>query len=31
MTKMNPNNETESKSDIFQWDILKSDIAFHWS
>ena len=25
MTKVNPNNGTETKSDIFQWDIFKSD------
>ena len=28
MTKVNPN---ERKSDIFPWDIFKSDIIFHWS
>ena len=28
MTKVNPNNENESKSDIFLWDIFKSDIIF---
>ena len=28
MTTMNPNNGNESKSDIFQWDIFKSDIFF---
>ena len=25
MTKVNPNNENKTKSDIFLWDILKSD------
>ena len=31
MTKVNPNNGIELKSDIFQWDMLTSDITFHWS
>ena len=31
MTKVNPNNENETKSDIFPWDIFKSDIIFHCS
>ena len=31
MTNMNPNNGNEIKSDIFPWDIFKSDIIFHWS
>ena len=31
MTKVNPNSENETKSDISPWDILKSDIIFHWS
>ena len=31
MTKMNQNNENETNSDIFSWDIFKSDIIFHWS
>ena len=26
MTKMNPNNGNETKSDIFSWEIFKSDI-----
>ena len=26
MTKVNPNNGKETKSDIFPWDILKSDV-----
>ena len=26
MTKVNPSNGNETKSDIFPWDILKSDI-----
>ena len=25
MTKMNPNNKNETKSDIFPWDIFKSE------
>ena len=25
MTKANPNNENETKLDIFSWDIFKSD------
>ena len=25
MTKVNPNNKNETKSDIFAWDIFKSD------
>ena len=29
MTKVNPNNRNETKSDIFQLDIFKSDIIFH--
>ena len=28
MTKVNPNNENETKSDIFPWDIFKSGIIF---
>ena len=28
MTKMNPNNGNDTKSDIFPWDIFKSDIFF---
>ena len=31
MTNENPNNRNEIKSDIFPWNILKSDIIFHWS
>ena len=31
MTKVNPNNENETKLDIFPWDIFKSDIVFHCS
>ena len=30
MTKVNPNKGNETKSDIFQWDIFKSEIIFHW-
>ena len=28
MTKVNPNNGTESKSDIFLWDILKYHVIY---
>ena len=31
MTKVNPSNGNETKSDIFSWDISKSDVIFHWS
>ena len=31
MTKLNPNNGNETKSDSFPWDIFKSDTPFHWS
>ena len=31
MTKVNTNNENETKSDIFPWDIHKSGIVFYWS
>ena len=31
MTKVNPDNGNEAKSDIFPWDVLKSDIIFHCS
>ena len=31
MTKLNPNDENETKSEIFSRDIFKSDIIFHWS
>ena len=31
MTKVNPSNGNETKSDISSWDIFKSDIFFHWS
>ena len=31
MSKVNPNNRNETKSDIFSRDILKSDMIFHWS
>ena len=27
MTKVNPNNGNETKSDIFPWDIFKSDVT----
>ena len=26
MTKVNPNNGNETKSDIFPWDLFKSDV-----
>ena len=29
MTKVNPKNENEIKSDIFPWDIFKSDTFFY--
>ena len=31
MTKVNPNNGIETKSDIFPWNIFKSDIIFYWT
>ena len=31
MTKVNPSNESETKSDIFPWDILKSDTVYFLS
>ena len=31
MTRVNPNNGNETKSDIFSWDIFKSDIIIHLS
>ena len=31
MTKLNPNNGHEIKSDISKWATFKSDIIFHWS
>ena len=31
MTKVNPNNASETKSDIFPRYIFKSEIIFHWS
>ena len=31
MTKVNPNNGIETKSDIFPRNIFKSDIIFYWS
>ena len=30
MTKLNPNNENERKSNIFLWGIFKSDIEFFY-
>ena len=30
MTKVHPNSGNETKSNIFPWDVLKSDIIFHW-
>ena len=29
MTKVKPNNGNETKSDIFSWDIFKSDTFFY--
>ena len=31
MTTVKPNNGNDTKSDIFSWDIFKSDIIFHMS
>ena len=31
MTKVNPNNGNETKSEICPWGTVKSDIIFHWS
>ena len=31
LTKVNPNNGNETKSDIFPCDILKFYTAFYWS
>ena len=31
MSKVNQNNGNETKSDIFPWDILRSDTIFHRS
>ena len=31
MTKVNPNNGNETKSDIFSWDIFKYDNIFFLS
>ena len=31
MIKVKPNNENETKSDIFPSDIFKSDVKFHWA
>ena len=28
MTKVNPNNGNETKSDIFPWEIFKSDVIY---
>ena len=30
MTYMNPSDENKIKSDIFSWEILKSDIILLW-
>ena len=30
-TKENPNNRNETKSDVFLWDLIKSDIIFYRS
>ena len=31
MTKLNPNNENDAKSDIFSWDIFKSEMPKYFS
>ena len=31
MTTSNPNNENETKSDIFSWELFQSEIIFHWT
>ena len=31
MTKVNPDNENEAKSDIFSWDIFKSDTIYFFT
>ena len=31
MSKVNPSNGNEIKADFFPWEIVKSDIIFHWS
>ena len=28
MTKVNPNNANETKTAIFPWDVLKSDVIY---
>ena len=30
LSTVNSNNGNQTKSDIFSWDILRSDIVFHW-
>ena len=30
MTKVNTNNGIGTKSDIFSWDVFKSDSIFYW-
>ena len=30
LSTVNSNNRNQTKSDIFSWDILRSDIVFHW-
>ena len=31
MTKVNPNNRHETKSELIPWFILKFEINFYWS
>ena len=31
LNKVNLNNGNETKSEIFDWDISRSDIIYHWS
>ena len=31
MTKVNPDNGNETKSNTFSWEIFKSQIIFYWS
>ena len=31
MAKVDRNNEIKKKSDIFPWDMFKSEIIFYWS
>ena len=31
MTKVNPNNKNDTKSDVFSWDIFKSEMPKYFS